>query len=1048
MGRAAELALLDGGVDALLAGDGRLFLLAGDPGIGKTRLADHLAARAAERGAAVAWGGAWDGGGAPAYWPWIQILRTLRPRIPPPDERLRRDLGVLWDAANADERAGADLEMERFRHFDALRAVLQAAAGRGPVVLVIDDLHAADRGSLLALHFLARQLRALPLLILATHRDPTEPELGELIARIAREARVLRLSPFTEEEIRELLSDFDPVSGELASELLRATGGNPLFVDETLRLVRAGERVADVGAGAGAVIRERLDRIEPELRALLEAAAVLGRELRLAMLAEVLGSSLGDLERRLRSQQLFGIVARTGPGLLGFRHGLFREELYRALPPPRRRALHLAAGRTLAAEPTEPAESVARHLLAAQPEGDASVAATWALSAAEIDMGALAFDRAVELFEGAVAALDRLPEDRPRRVDVRLRLAEALEKAGATERSRAVCREAAAEAREIGDGPRLARAALCYGARIRIAFVDRTLIRLLEEALLLLGDREPSLRARALARLAAAEQPAPDPDLPVERARQAIELARTLGDPETTVATLHYAGSALADYAPAEERRALAEELIAQALGRGELALAQQGYARTAVDSIELCDFAGADFAIEAHERLGRALGHPRWRWRGAVMRSMRALIDGRWEASEAAREEAAAHARQADDPNTTPTLALHAVGAFRAREGGRPEDVLAALGSSLDALPDGAEIGATLRAIVSGRVGDPEPARRFLSAFRLVPGIARDPMGIAVISDVVVCAGDPRWAAEVLRAAEAFRGRALSWGLFGVIWEGPAEQWIGGLALVLERWQEAADALDAALSRAETLGARPLAARLREQLARATAALGEPEQAAALLDVAAEQAGALGMEHLSARIEHTRRGLAPRRAGSKRPAPAALPSLSREGDVWSIGWDDRVIRLRHSRALEILDRLVQHAGRELHVLDLAGGPGPIDGGDAGALIDAEAAKAYRRRIAELEEELHQAEEWADGGRCERLGAELEFLKEELGRSLGLGGRPRRAAGATERARVNVTKRIKGVIKKIAGADPDLGAHLEKSIKTGAYVSYRPGHGP
>jgi hypothetical protein len=151
---------------------------------------------------------------------------------------------------------------------------------------------------------------------------------------------------------------------------------------------------------------------------------------------------------------------------------------------------------------------------------------------------------------------------------------------------------------------------------------------------------------------------------------------------------------------------------------------------------------------------------------------------------------------------------------------------------------------------------------------------------------------------------------------------------------------------------------------------------------------------------------------------------------------------------LRHTRALEILERLIQHPGKDLHVLDLGAPSEPIDPGDGGETIDRAAIAAYRKRIAELEEDLIQAEAWADAGRRDRVRAELEFLQDELNRCVGLGGRSRRAAGAVERARTNVTKRLKGVIKKIRDAHPELGAHLERSVKTGVYVSYRPSHGP
>jgi uncharacterized membrane protein len=169
---------------------------------------------------------------------------------------------------------------------------------------------------------------------------------------------------------------------------------------------------------------------------------------------------------------------------------------------------------------------------------------------------------------------------------------------------------------------------------------------------------------------------------------------------------------------------------------------------------------------------------------------------------------------------------------------------------------------------------------------------------------------------------------------------------------------------------------------------------------------------------------------------------------MAREGDYWTLAHAGALVRLKDSLGLQYLARLVAEPGREVHVLELVGGrrggeAGAVDTGDAGELLDDEARDSYRRRLADLEEELREAESFADAERASRLREEIEFLGAELGRAVGLGGRSRRAGSSAERARSAVQRRIKNALERVEEHDRALAAYLARAVKTGNFCVFR-----
>ncbi|HEV8246593.1 MAG TPA: AAA family ATPase, partial [Polyangiaceae bacterium] len=335
VGRSAELSRARDALEHVQNGSGALLFFTGEPGIGKTCLADRTASLAAEQGMKVVWGRCWEAGGAPSYWPWIEVFRGL---------------GVDSDPfASELSQGGNDARQGRFHLFDQAVRTLTEASRQKPLVIVLDDLHAADVPSLLVLQLLARGLRGAPILVVGTYREVEArlcPELAPLLAKIAREGQVISLARLSQEEVALWLAR-EPVRQTVApADVLRLTEGNPLFISEALRVAASGQTLRP-SQGVDSLLEEHLSRLSARGHALLEAASVLGREFAVDPLLALFDAPLDEAHVLFTEAQAAGVISASDKGFV-FSHILLRDKLYGGLPPSRRAELHWRAGEKLA----------------------------------------------------------------------------------------------------------------------------------------------------------------------------------------------------------------------------------------------------------------------------------------------------------------------------------------------------------------------------------------------------------------------------------------------------------------------------------------------------------------------------------------------------------------------------------------------------------------------------------------------------------------------------------------------------------------------------
>jgi tetratricopeptide (TPR) repeat protein len=708
-------------------------------------------------------------------------------------------------------------------------------------------------------------------------------------------------------------------------------------------------------------------------------------------------------------------------------------------------------------------------------------------------MQAHAYEEAAAEYQRALHAVDLAGPggaDDGLRCELLLLLGAAQVRAGRYPEAKAHHLQAVEIARRLGATDLLARATLGFGEpHVEGGHVDRQLVTLLREALDALPDEDSPLRARLLARLSVELTFSEEVDLTGALSQEAVEMARRLGDARALGAALDARWMAVWGPDGLSERAALAEESLHLAQATGDRDLELHSLAQRVTSGLESGDFLTVEADIAAYARVADDLRMPVHQWVLTSMRAMRALLLGLF--AEAEPLIAEAFAAQPERPNARWANQLELT--LLRWEQGRLGELYERWHTQVERFPRLAMARAWL-ALADLERGDREAASRAsqILAERL-PKLTRTGLwlpGAVLAAQVAARLDDAEAARALYPVLLPYAEQAASMNMEQpVVCFGVGAFYLGMLATVMSSWDEAERHFETAVRIHERIGAAPLLARTRVEYARMLLRRGQgddQDRATALLTRAEGTAESLGLVELAGQIVALRQAQAEEpsatapevaetqpvampqvAASTSTPAPASAPRdrFQREGELWTVSFDGKVVHLKDSKGLRQLAHLLAQPGRELHATDLealVNGPAEpstpgrsrnadhgelgvrADFGDAGELLDAEARTAYKARLDELQEEIDEAEDFNDSERAERAREEREFLIRELARAVGLGGRDRKAASHAERARLNATRAIRSAMTSVAKVHPALGEHLAATIRTGRYCSYTP----
>lgn len=896
-GRRVELDRLENAWTRARDGVRQVALVVGEPGIGKTRLATELSRRASSQDAVVLYGRSDEDAIVP-YQPFVEALRSsvaayspvmLHQRL----HGLERDLGrvfpeLLGRLSEPSDSIPSDPESERYRLFEAIAGLVTGITATRSAILILDDLHWADKPTLLLLRHIVRSAQDAALLIVVCYREmelARSHPLVDLVADLRREPFVtwVGLGGLSETETRTMLQGVarGDVDSSLSAALHRETGGNPLFLEELLRHLMETDRLPlgesvsaqpfdlaalDLPDGVRDVVARRLRRLPSPVNEVLSLAAVIGLEFDAALVARAIQRPTEEVLDAL-DQAADGRLVREDPGRIGrygFSHALIRQTVYKALRTAARVQMHARVGTAMEEQRDGfgSAAALAQHFTQAVPLVGGAKAIEYTTQAGREAVADLALEDAVAYFERALQLHEEYsPTDGTQRVELLTDLAEALvfvdEVAGVDAALRAVD-----AARANGSPEQFGHAVVVFAEPVSAVLAyPHQVGSLLDEAQRELGEDHPSLRARLMAieafKYSAYQLQGRDGRALADRA---VQLARDAGDAPTLTAALFARAMSLESTAQTTERLAQGEELVA--LGRAGGARAAmatvQGLRVLAGVHLELGDAEGLSSTIARLAHTGEEL-----RWLPALVfeaqwRATQALLEGRFEDVRVRWNDMRRYAR-----------AYRAVAGIEAQQAyylARDQGDLAALLGPLEQIAAGGSESLYVPAMLAvARLDTADEAAALrtldsLTADDLRRGETESAWGavLALLAEVAASGESKAQAAVLYELLNPFAGRLLT-AVIGLACLGAAERYQGMLSTTLERWDDAETHFERALHLEQGIRGHALVPRTRywqAQFLRARARPGDDGTARAILSEVVKDTRELGMRRLREQAE------------------------------------------------------------------------------------------------------------------------------------------------------------------------------------------------